>query len=1079
MKGKIPKIVFLVVALALALSLVAVVAPAKPTTAGNLTWTTVGTPTLGASILLPESSIDQLALAADGTTMYAGLDIGALLALVAGVPQWGVAKSTNGGLSWSACGALPGVAGPLTGLAVAPDDVLYVVATGPGVAGVSTVWSSADGGGTWSVTGTIATIDATLPATAVITSVDVGPLVTPTVRPIAVGIFDTAATDGGCYVWGLGVPPAVVWNPLPPPPAAALVEDITSVAFSPNYTTDLAIVFVGHIPVAGAQLHLYDGVAVVLDPAGLYPVPVDLAAVPAARATEFIMTGPPLGTTCIALPLGFNGGLASMQVAFVGTNIPGAPPATGDVWRVRPLPAGSAALAWGGGDVASVDFVGTIGGSAALIAGAVAPSAAVPYATVMSTTNPWAAPPWWSGANKPPTGLSGMAQVAFKPDFLTSGVAFCATGGAAGAIDESALSRTTDSGLTWNQISLINTYMDGGILDVMPSPDYANDMTIFMVTACTFAGAGDIDGPGPLPAFAAGSNYESLWKTTMGGTLWERVDVMIAAANTALVRLSPDYATDSTVYWADAGALPIRVSSDGGAFFSARTAFGAIADMVAEDATTVYVASGSQVGKSTNSGSTWPVIGTTLGGVFTIIQDADSGHLAVAGSGAIYLITDTTTMTSTAVGTLAGAGLGSVQLLALSNNYATDSTIYIADATNLGGIWKLVLGASVVPMGVTAANLPAAGNAVGLVMSDDGVLYAADAAPLVGIGVRRSVNPEATPVTLGTVPEWLTMNQGLGALPAAAVFGLLRLATGTSNVLLAVETANPAMAIGLATPCADRLMAYTDTLPMTPNLVSPENAEPGVGTIVGVPVGTPMYYITVEWEAVTGAVGYGLQIDTDPGFANPWVNIGAQIAGWPVPTNPLWVRTAAPINAPATSYTTPAGPAAMLNPDTEYFWRVRVDNTALTLTAAVGRWSETWSFTTGPGVAPPAPTLTSPAAGATNVPLRPTFTWTPVVGATSYDLEVATDAAFADLVFPTVTLGDQQTYQAAEDLDPGANYFWRVKGYSATTESAWASAGFTTAVPAVTPIWIWILIAIGAIVAVAVIVLIVRTRRPV
>ena len=212
-----------------------------------------------------------------------------------------------------------------------------------------------------------------------------------------------------------------------------------------------------------------------------------------------------------------------------------------------------------------------------------------------------------------------------------------------------------------------------------------------------------------------------------------------------------------------------------------------------------------------------------------------------------------------------------------------------------------------------------------------------------------------------------------------------------------------------------------------------------------------MYYLTLEWSAVDGAYGYGLQVDDDPNFTNPVINIGVQTVGW-APTDPLSWWTATPINQPATSYTTPAGAgsclvpgacaSALLVPDTTYYWRMRVDNTALGTGAAVGRWSSAWSFTTGPGIAPAAPQLLSPEPGETGVPLRPTFTWTAVAGMTAYDFQLATNSAFTALVVDT-TLGNQQSYTLAEDLDADTQHFWRVRAHDGTT-TAWSTGGFTT-----------------------------------
>ena len=72
---------------------------------------------------------------------------------------------------------------------------------------------------------------------------------------------------------------------------------------------------------------------------------------------------------------------------------------------------------------------------------------------VYCSFNPMSAHPTWQRSQKPPTG-PGNAQVAWSPD---GKIAYCGTSAAVGAAhDQSAFSRSTDNGLTWNQIGLID-----------------------------------------------------------------------------------------------------------------------------------------------------------------------------------------------------------------------------------------------------------------------------------------------------------------------------------------------------------------------------------------------------------------------------------------------------------------------------------------------------------------------------------------------------------------------------------------------------------------------------------------------
>ena len=72
----------------------------------------------------------------------------------------------------------------------------------------------------------------------------------------------------------------------------------------------------------------------------------------------------------------------------------------------------------------------------------------------------------------------------------------------------------------------------------------------------------------------------------------------------------------------------------------------------------------------------------------------------------------------------------------------------------------------------------------------------------------------------------------------------------------------------------------------------------------------------------------------------------------------------------------------------------------------------------------PAPTLTSPANGATNVPAQPTFTWSAAAQASSYLIEIATDAGFGNIILSqTVT---DTSFTPSASLPLNAAIWWRV-----------------------------------------------------
>jgi len=162
------------------------------------------------------------------------------------------------------------------------------------------------------------------------------------------------------------------------------------------------------------------------------------------------------------------------------------------------------------------------------------------------------------------------------------------------------------------------------------------------------------------------------------------------------------------------------------------------------------------------------------------------------------------------------------------------------------------------------------------------------------------------------------------------------------------------------------------------------------------------------------------------------------------------------------------------------------------------------------------PIIASPENGKSVDTTTPAFSWSPIANATSYRFELATDAAFTDIVY-TVDPASAGA-QATTALTRGKQYFWRVKALT-PTEGEWSTvANFIVATlpteqappvvittapaptiiisqpPATTtvvtippaesekvvnPSYIWAIIIIGAVLVIAVIVLIVRTRRSV
>jgi hypothetical protein len=277
------------------------------------------------------------------------------------------------------------------------------------------------------------------------------------------------------------------------------------------------------------------------------------------------------------------------------------------------------------------------------------------------------------------------------------------------------------------------------------------------------------------------------------------------------------------------------------------------------------------------------------------------------------------------------------------------------------------------------------------------------------------------------------------------------------------------------------LVAINPVAPAAPAIVTPAVAATGVG----------ISNASFSWGAVGGAATYNFVLSTSSTFA---------AAGN--------VFTASPT-------TNGVVVAKTLAYNTTYYWEVQsVDSTGALKSAFT-----TSFFTTALQATPDL----TPALGAQGVGLTPTFTWTAVPGAGSYEFALAQEIGatnkfdILDYSNNTVTNG----ITAQETLLYSTTYNWEYRSVDSTgAKSAWTVSFFTTmdkpavvtttsstavvttqptiiitqptvtqtpitvinttgtpSSPAIPSYLLWAVIAVGAVLVIAVIVLIVRTRR--
>ena len=639
----------------------------------------------------------------------------------------------------------------------------------------------------------------------------------------------------------------------------------------------------------------------------------------------------------------------------------------------------------------------------------------------------------WHHSDKQPTGM-GFTCVTMAPD-----KEYVSTSGS-----ESAFSASEDGGLSWDQRGLIDTQITK-INDVAPSPNYAEDGTIYMVTE-----------PSIGPSFYA----TSLWKTTNKGATWARIycstltnieeNPEVGECLFDTVRLTDD----DYIFVAQTGTNPItdkeirylapdhtlwkRIEAhDGTAIVSFEAVSGDI--LFTGDAD-------GKVWKTTNATSdsiNWigPDESEITGMVKSIAVGPEHAMLVGDDNGRAYICENYNGYFSfEQVGTRPG-NINDVITVAFDNDYVNNDIIY-AGCNPGGDIYRIAVGEESFWDNITEYGDAAGIDVTGLVVTDDSILYASDYPPLTdiraGMGVARSVNPTFPMEEYGPEFEMMDMDAWLK---------LLRVVPG-SSILFAVN-AQP--------PYPNQLLTFTDTLTDKVSLDAPDDGATTGDILDEAGLYSGMARVLFSWEEMTGALGYEYEIALDDEFRSI---IDTPDTLGTVTDEFLWLGT-------------------------QYYWRVRVNFPLLS------RWSDTRSFTTplGPGAA--RPMLESPGTGQVDMPLRTVLEWSGVIDATKYELQVAADCDWANLVVDRVgasALGPNTVYAIPSGtLAYETNYCWRVRALSDTTESPWSDSGtFTTiAEPVVekeepTPFWVWVVIGVTAVLLVILlvswIVLIARTR---
>ncbi len=917
MKKKISKILGVGLTLALLVSLMVAAVPAA---ASNLLYSTVSTPSQIGKVLLGGNDVDFLAAAADGTTMFAYDNTAKILY-----------KSTDAGVTWTITSIGTGLnTNTIVGMVVSPKyatDSTVVAAT------TTKVYISVDGGKTFNEGPAITLGGGT------ISSVDLGSYYATNVVNVLVGLTGSAGLTSNVLRFPLSG--AYAWSNV-----GALNDNVLAVAFSPQHPVDAEILAVSTNATTGnTHLNTQFGTAawdVNIARTNIFAAPALATGAVIAFGSDYIGTG--------------------TNTILVGTR----GLATDDVFRVSGLTMGAIATTVkdtdvaAGVDVQSIVITGPIA-TASVLVGLVGDVNVYRSTTVTATTITW------TGSTSDPTGTTPVMLWA-------GGAAYAGTTG-----NDSALSKSTDSGVNFSQVALIDV---GTIANMSITGSAIVDAnTMFVIMANTTGGYAP----------------SSLFKTTNGGTSWQRV--LTATPALTIVKASPNYATDSTLYLSD-GSMTLKKSIDGGTSFTAVGVPAAVLALAVVDKDTYFAGAAAALYKSgrwaTATGLTENVKSIALSPSYatdkTLLVGNDDGDVFISKDDAV---------TFTKVGADDSLGNGKTVVVCLDSLFATNKTIYAAQSTDNATAIKRTTDTTTTTTW-TAIDTNSSNKINGLAVdTSSNVLYAASGTA--NEGIRRSIDPLTAVTTVApiTAPTFQSMAAADPyKLGAGAVMKNLTVLSGKTPVLYAITS-------GMAdatTPWGytDRILTVTDTLTIVPTLTSPV-----MGTTL-----TTTTKASLAWTAVTGAISYDVWYGTDSTFVSTTV-------------------TTTKVTSTTASYS-----PADLSEGKTYYWKVRV------ATPVQSQWAVYLTFITALS-APSLPTVTlSPAPGAAGVSVTPALVWPAITGASSYDIQITDDPFFVTILSDYASLTN--TCVITKPLAYSTSYYWRVKALSSTSESVWTTSTFTT-----------------------------------
>ncbi len=837
-------------------------------------------------------------------------------------------------------------------VAVAPDNPDFLAFALINATGVPMVLYSYDGGERVRYTGPLVGLTN-------ISDMGISPLYGDEVRNIAT--IGNSATEGlverhrfkserATGTWIDATAPANAYN-------WSACDNVTSLAWSPNFEMDCTILVVTHDAANGSRLQH-----------GWW----------SANETEMIKWDEAIGglnaggvllttdatawNSGIALPSDYDGDDSNSRCALVFVNNA----TEGTIYTVdeQYTPAGEITkqIPWRP-ILASLDYCGDIAEGKAVVglwgsgnfSGGCSSMFAAPCEGVqvyrngqfsnMSTERRWIA----TNDYKLPSGR-GPALVSYATDAgdklyaLTAGASWRQCG-FWDVFDEGALSVSFNDGESWNQIGLINTDI-GYLTDVALSPD-CNTTILASIPHNGSIWNGNCSSlwlkAEALPEYA--SEYNGKWLRVWYGCL----------TNYGIVRLAPEETTEiNTVYLADGNTEILYYTESKGLVEWNRDTKSPldIADLATKEVDAVYALSAD--GRvAMFDGSRWPSVhrvdsGLDTGNTIAVLGDnvlvgGKSGDVSYSSDGGLNF----TELED-------GLPLTGDVFVAFDSYFSNNSLVYAAVSGS--GIYRWVVNQSVEwedlnagALGYTGIVLDRAGNPE-TNAATGGVLYTAYYnATASQSGVARCLTPaeEVYYINWDYLEEGLTGGEAF-TLPPSSLKICGCLSPDSNSKLFAIDTSNPyynaTLVEDMGIPCYDptmgRLWRFVDYFAKS----GPVLTSPADGAIVDAdPDNCWNNAFALKWVRQGDACKYDLQIAYDSDFAelvNVEGNGGESMANYEPP------------NGTSPSYVVPNKGLGAGTCGTTFYWRARsaVAGTNQNITSP---WSESRDFTVGAGSARP------------------------------------------------------------------------------------------------------------------------------